>query len=81
MGPSWATSSYVCDAHGVPKVLGLCEGPMARQNKDVVIGRQSLPYIGHYTNAAIENYHSNLKAILKQSKGRTHGSRVDWIIY
>jgi hypothetical protein len=37
MGPSWATSSYVCDAHGVPKVLGLCEGPMAWQNKDVVI--------------------------------------------
>jgi hypothetical protein len=29
---------------------------------------------------AIENYHANMKATLHSSKGRFHGSRVDWAI-
>jgi hypothetical protein len=46
-----------------------------------VVGHCNLPYAGHDTNAAIESYHSNLKATLRASKGRAHGRRLDWVIY
>ena len=46
-----------------------------------VVGHRNLPYAGHDTNAAIESYHSNLKATLRASKGRAHGRRLDWVIY
>jgi hypothetical protein len=32
----------------------------------------NLPYAGHDTNVAIENYHANLKITLRSSKGRFH---------
>ena len=46
-----------------------------------VVGHRNLPYAGQDTNAAIESYHSNLKATLRASKGRAHGRRLDWMIY
>ena len=46
-----------------------------------VVGHRNLPYAGQNTNAAIESYHSNLKATLRASKGRAHGRRLDWVIY
>jgi hypothetical protein len=46
-----------------------------------VVGHRNLPYVGQDTNATIETYHSNLKATLRASKGRTHGRRLDWVIY
>ena len=46
-----------------------------------VVGHRNLPYAGQDTNAAIESYHSNLKATLRASKGRAHGRRLDWVIY
>ena len=46
-----------------------------------VVGHRNLPYVGQDTNAAIESYHSNLKATLRASKGRAHGRRLDWVIY
>ena len=46
-----------------------------------VVGHRNLPYAGQDTNAAIESYHSNLKATLHASKGRAHGRRLDWVIY
>jgi hypothetical protein len=46
-----------------------------------VVGHRNLCYAGQDTNAAIESYHGNLKATLKQSKRRYHGRRVDWTIH
>ena len=46
-----------------------------------IVGHRNLPYAGQDTNAAIESYHSNLKATLRASKGRAHGRRLDWVIY
>ena len=46
-----------------------------------VVGNRNLCYAGQDTNAAIESYHANLKATLRQSKGRYHGRRVDWTIH
>ena len=45
------------------------------------VGHRNMPYAGQDTNAAIESYHSNLKATLRASKGRAHGRRLDWVIY
>jgi hypothetical protein len=41
---------------------------------------QHLPRAGQDTNMAIESYHGNMKAILKASKGRLVGRRMDWLI-
>ncbi len=46
-----------------------------------VVGNHNLPYVGHDTNVAIENYHANMKATLRSSKGRFHGRCVDWAIH
>ncbi len=35
-----------------------------------MVGNHNLPYIGQDTNAAIKNYHANLKATLCSFKGR-----------
>jgi hypothetical protein len=40
-----------------------------------------LPHAGQDTNAAIESYHGNMKAILRVSKGRLVRRRVDWLIH
>ncbi len=37
-----------------------------------VVGNYNLPYAGQDTNEAIENYHVNLKATLRSSKGMFH---------
>jgi hypothetical protein len=46
-----------------------------------VVGNRNLPYVGQDTNVAIENYHANLKATLRSSKGRFHRRQVDWAIH
>jgi hypothetical protein len=46
-----------------------------------VVGYRNLPYVGQDTNVAIENYHANLKATLRSSKGRFHSKWVDWAIH
>ena len=46
-----------------------------------VVGYRELPYAGQDTNAAIEGYHSTLKEMLKSSKCRMLGRRVDWLIH
>ncbi len=46
-----------------------------------VVGDRNLPYVGQYTNVAIEKYHANLKATLRSSKGRFHGRWFDWAIH
>ncbi len=38
-----------------------------------VIGNCNLPYVRQHTKLVIENYHANLKATLRSSKGRFHG--------
>jgi hypothetical protein len=43
-----------------------------------VMGNQNLPYASHDTNAAIESYHANLKAILRVTKSRLCGRWVAW---
>ena len=42
---------------------------------------RNIPHAGQNTNAAIELYHSNLKSILKSTKERFNGRRMDWLIY
>ena len=46
-----------------------------------VVGYRKLPYVGQDTNAAIEGYHSTLKATLKLGKCRMLGHRMDWLIH
>ena len=46
-----------------------------------IVGHWNLPYTRLDTNAAIENYHSNLKATVRASKGRAYGRHLDWVIY
>jgi hypothetical protein len=40
-----------------------------------------LPYTGQDTNAAIESYHGNMKAVLRASKGPLIERCVDWLIH
>jgi hypothetical protein len=44
-------------------------------------GNQNLPHVGQDTNAAIESYHGNIKAVLRASKSRLVKRRVDWLIH
>ena len=46
-----------------------------------VRGYRNMPHANQDTNAAVESYHSNLKAILKSSRQKFGGRRVDWLIY
>jgi hypothetical protein len=45
------------------------------------ISNRAIPHAGQNTNAAIESYHGNLKSILKSSRERFDGRRLDWLIY
>ena len=40
-----------------------------------------MPHANQDTNAAVESYHANLKAILQTSRQKFDGRRVDWLIY
>lgn len=42
---------------------------------------QYFPHSGQDTNAAIESYHGNMKAILRASKGRFVRCRIDLLIH
>ena len=44
-------------------------------------GYKELPYASQDTNAAIEGYHSTLKATLKAAKCHMLGRRVDWLVH
>jgi hypothetical protein len=44
-------------------------------------GLRNIPHAGQDTTAAIESYHGNMKAILKQSHDKLKGRRVDWLIH
>lgn len=46
-----------------------------------VTGFRNIPHAGQDTNAAIESYHGNMKAVLRASRGRLVGRRVDWLIH
>lgn len=46
-----------------------------------VTGNRNIPHAGQDTTAAIESYHSNMKATLKQSRSKLVGRRVDWLIH
>lgn len=46
-----------------------------------VTGNRNIPHANQDTNAAVENYHGNLKAILRTSRQRFGGRRCDWLIY
>jgi hypothetical protein len=40
-----------------------------------------LPHAEQDTNVATESYHDKMKAVLRASKGRLIGRRVDWLIH
>ena len=42
---------------------------------------RNMPHANQDTNAAVESYHANLKAILRWSRQKFDGRRVDWLIY
>jgi hypothetical protein len=44
-------------------------------------GNQHLPHAGQDTSTAIESYHGNMKAVLRASKSRLVGQRMDWLIH
>lgn len=68
--------------HEMPKLWDYVKDEWLDKTKMQNVCLRNLPYAGDDTNAAIESYRSNLKAILKQFNGRAHdGNRVDWTIY
>jgi hypothetical protein len=46
-----------------------------------VTGFRNIPHAGQNTNAAVESYHANMKAMLATERWRFHGRRMDWLIY
>jgi hypothetical protein len=46
-----------------------------------IMDNRHIPHAGQDTNAAIESYHSNMKGMLKASRSRLIGRRVDWLIH
>lgn len=42
---------------------------------------KNISHVGQETNAVIESYHGNMKAILKASRGKLLGRRVDWLMH
>lgn len=46
-----------------------------------VKGFRNMPHANQDTNAAVESYHANLKALLRMSRSKFDGRRVDWLIY
>jgi hypothetical protein len=46
-----------------------------------LIGNRHLPQAGQDTNAMIESYHGNMKAVLKASKSHLVGWHLDWLIH
>lgn len=46
-----------------------------------VKGYKNIPHANQDTNAAVESYHANLKGILRSSRAKFDGRRVDWLVY
>ena len=46
-----------------------------------VTGNRNFPHCGQDTNAAIESYHANLKSILRESRQKLNGRRMDWLVF
>ena len=46
-----------------------------------VKGFKNMPHANEDTNAAVESYHANLKAILRTSRAKFDGRRMDWLVY
>lgn len=46
-----------------------------------VTGNQHIPHAGQDTNAAIELYRANTKAILKADEARLSSWHLDWLIH
>lgn len=46
-----------------------------------VVGDRRIPHAGQDTTAAIESFHSNMKSVLRQSRKKLLGRRMDWLIY
>ena len=46
-----------------------------------VKGYRNIPHANQDTNTAVESYHANLKAILRSSRQKFDGRRVDWLVY
>ena len=40
-----------------------------------------MPHANHGTNVVVESYHANLKSILRSSRQKFDGRRIDWLIY
>ena len=45
------------------------------------INSRNILHAGQNTNAVIQSYHGNLKSILRSSRERFDGRRLDWLIY
>ena len=46
-----------------------------------VKGYRNMPHANHDTNSEVKSYHANLKAILRFSRQKFDGRRVDWLKY
>jgi hypothetical protein len=44
-------------------------------------GVRNIPHAGQDVTVAIESYHGNMKAVLKQSKGKLIGRKVECLIH
>lgn len=46
-----------------------------------VTSYRNVPHANQDTKAAVESYHADFKSILRSSRQRFDGQRVDWLIY
>ena len=47
----------------------------------LVKGYRNIPHTNQDTNAAVESYYANLKAILRTSRQKFDSRRVGWLVY
>jgi hypothetical protein len=80
----WAKESYSSVKRSTPAAIAFWkyfDKEWIPKAKMWLTGVRNIPHAGQDTIAAIESYHGNMKAVLKQSRGKLKGRRVDWLIY
>ena len=80
----WATETYYSVKRSIPGAATFWkyfDKEWIPKAKMWLTGMRNIPHAGQDTTAAIESYHGNMKAVLRQSRGKLVGRRVDWLIH
>jgi hypothetical protein len=80
----WAKESYASVKCSIPAATAFWkyfDKEWIPKAKMWLTGVRNIPHAGQDTTAAIESYHGNMKAVLKQTRGKLKGRRVDWLLH